>query len=75
MVKFIGSLRHIYALLDRRQHALATELMEHDLARYFLLEKAEILEKFMCECMTIFDQYSALLFSPYPLVQPRYLHN
>lgn len=55
--------------------ALATELKEHDLARYLLLEKAEKLERFMCECMTIFDQYSALMFTPYPMVQPRYLHN
>ena len=37
--------------------ALATESKEHDLARYLLLEKITELEKFIQECMSIFDQY------------------
>ncbi len=37
--------------------ALATELKEHDLARYLLLEKTVELEKFICDCIRVFDQY------------------
>ena len=37
--------------------ALATELKEHDLAMYLLLEKTDALEKFIQDCMRLFDQY------------------
>ncbi|MBA2649738.1 MAG: autoinducer binding domain-containing protein [Legionella sp.] len=36
---------------------LATELKEHDIARYLLLEKVGILEKFIKDCMMLFDQH------------------
>ena len=45
--------------------ALATELKEHDMARYFLLEKMNQLEQFVCDCMRIFDQYLNLMFKPF----------
>ena len=48
--------------------ALATELKEHDLARYLLLEKIDSLEKFIQDCMKLFDQYLLLMFNPVPLV-------
>jgi hypothetical protein len=44
--------------------ALATELKEHDLARYLLLEKTDKLEKFVCDCMKLFDQYLILMHKP-----------
>jgi len=44
--------------------ALATELKEHDLARYLLLEKMDTLERFVCDCMRLFDQYLMLMFKP-----------
>lgn len=44
--------------------ALATELKEHDLARYLLLEKTSVLEKFVQDCMKLFDQYLLLMFNP-----------
>ena len=37
---------------------------EHDLARYFLLEKIDSLEKFVQDCMKLFDQYLLLMFNP-----------
>ena len=37
--------------------ALATESKEHDLARYSLLEKIKALEKFIQDCMSLFDRY------------------
>ena len=43
--------------------ALATELKEHDLARYLLVEKIDKLEKFIQDCMKIFDQYLLLMFN------------
>lgn len=43
---------------------LATEMKEHDLARYFLLEKLNHLENFVYECMQLFDQYLTLMFKP-----------
>lgn len=55
--------------------ALATELKTHDLARYLLLEKIGYLEKFICDCITVFDQYSTLISVKYPIVQPMYLYN
>lgn len=44
--------------------ALATELKEHDLARYLLLEKTGVLEKFVQDCMVLFDQYLLLMLNP-----------
>ncbi|KTD47817.1 autoinducer binding domain-containing protein [Legionella quateirensis] len=44
--------------------ALATELKEHDLARYLILEKADTLEKFIHACMRLFDQYQLLMITP-----------
>lgn len=44
--------------------ALATECKEHDLARYFLLEKTERLEEFSRNCLRQFDQYTSLMFCP-----------
>ncbi len=44
--------------------ALATESKEHDLARYLFLEKIEVLEKFVRDCMKLFDQYLLLMFQP-----------
>ena len=44
--------------------ALASELKEHDLARYLLLEKIDSLEKFVQDCMKLFDQYLLLMFNP-----------
>lgn len=40
--------------------ALATESKEHDLARYLLLEKIGALEKFIQDCMNLFDHYVSL---------------
>jgi len=40
---------------------LATELKEHDLARYLMLEQIEKLEYFVYECMRLFNQYTALM--------------
>lgn len=37
--------------------ALSTEEMNHDLARYLILEKSNILEGFLMNCMKLFDQY------------------
>lgn len=48
--------------------ALATELKEHELARYLLLEKIDTLEKFTCDCMRLFDQYLMLMLNPVTLV-------
>ena len=47
---------------------LATELKEHDLARFLLLEKIEPLEKFIQDCMKLFDQYLLLMFNPVSVV-------
>ena len=46
--------------------ALATELKEHDLARYLLLEKINPLEKFIQDCMSIFDKYLHLMHDAVP---------
>jgi len=43
--------------------ALATELKEHDLARYLMLEKTGTLEKFILDCMKLFDQYNLIMSS------------
>lgn len=48
--------------------ALATEIKEHDLARYLMLEKADILERFICECISVFEQYMALIYQPLNLI-------
>lgn len=42
---------------------VATELKEHDLARYLLLEKMDKLEKFIHDCMRLFDQYLLIMFN------------
>ncbi|MFT4058386.1 MAG: hypothetical protein QM652_02445 [Legionella sp.] len=44
--------------------ALATELKEHDIAKYLLLEKTNQLEKFVSDCMRLFDQYLLLMLEP-----------
>ena len=44
--------------------ALATEFKEHDLSRYLLLEKTHELEKVICNCMKLFDQYLTLMLQP-----------
>lgn len=41
--------------------ALATELKEHDLARYLVLEKIDSLEKFVLDCMKLFNQFLLLI--------------
>ncbi len=43
--------------------ALATELKEHDLARYLMLEKTGTLEIFILDCMQLFDQYNLIMSS------------
>lgn len=48
--------------------ALATESKEHDLARYLLIEKIDTLEKFIQDCMKLFDQYLLLMFNPVSVV-------
>lgn len=54
----------------KRKHifALATELKDHDLARYLLLEKSDTLEKFICDCMRLFDEYLLLMSEPVALI-------
>ncbi|MFO2625239.1 autoinducer binding domain-containing protein [Legionella pneumophila serogroup 1] len=42
--------------------ALSTEEMSHDLARYLLLEKCQILQNFITNCMNLFDQYLYMTF-------------
>lgn len=44
--------------------ALATELKEHDLARYLLLQNIDTLEKIILDCMRVFDQYLLLMNNP-----------
>ncbi|STX39273.1 autoinducer binding domain-containing protein [Legionella feeleii] len=44
--------------------ALATELKEHDLARYLLLERMDKLERVICDYMRLFNQYLMLMFEP-----------
>lgn len=48
--------------------ALATELKDHDLDRYLLIEKIGSLEKFIQDCMKLFDQYLLLMFNPVSVV-------
>ncbi|OGV29239.1 MAG: hypothetical protein A3E88_07835 [Legionellales bacterium RIFCSPHIGHO2_12_FULL_35_11] len=43
--------------------ALATELKDHDLARYLLIEKIKPLEQAIQNSMKLFDQYLLLMSS------------
>ncbi|HHG8507950.1 TPA: autoinducer binding domain-containing protein [Legionella pneumophila] len=48
--------------------ALSTEEMNHDLARYLLLEKSHILEDFLTNCMQLFEQYLHIIFKDNRLI-------